>query len=173
MHVLLIAPPGRGKSGPLRRIARTTGKPLFGYETIKEDALAEDGKGSPIYIYELGSPRTRNEHNLAGYCLNHHAVVFPEAFDRFAAKLRRPVPADHLICLDELGPMESRSPAFCDAVLALLDGPIPVLAAVRDKDTPFLQSVRSHPGCRCFPLSDSAPDRIIREAAACLQEAIR
>lgn len=163
MHILLIGPPGSGKSHLIHRVTKSLGKPLFGYETVKEDDLAVAGKGSPIYIYEIGKNHARTSDNLAGWCLDHHATTYPETFTRFAPKLSRPVPDDHLIVLDEIGSMESRSAAFCDAILALLDGDIPVIAAVRDKDTPFLNTVRSHPKCRCFRLSEADPDSILSQ----------
>lgn len=163
MHILLIGPPGSGKSELIQKITDILGMPVYGYETVKEDHLAVEGKGSPIYIYEIGKPHERTVENLAGWCLDHHATTYPEAFTRFAPKLRRNIPKDCLIVLDEIGSMESRSPAFCDAILARLDGDIPVVAAVRDKDTAFLHSVRSHPKCRCFRLPEEASDSILSQ----------
>ena len=171
MHTLLIARPDSGKSDLIKQIISHIGTPVFGYETIKEDSLAEEGKGSPIYIYEIGKPHDRRIDNLAGYCLDHHAATFPEAFDRFAPKLQVSVPAGHLIVLDEIGSMESKSPAFCVAILALLDGSVPVIAAVRDKDTPFLNTVRSHPNCKCFYLTSDNRERIFAEVINHIQEA--
>ena len=171
MHILIVAHSGTGKGSLMKRIISCIGRSVRGYETVKEDTLAEDGRGSPIYIYEYGKPRIRSSENLAGYCLNHHAVTFPEAFDRFAPKLRAPVPANHLLVLDEIGPMESKSPVFCEAVLKLLDGEVPVLAAVRDKDTAFLNTVRNHPNVKCFRLTADNRDEIYKEAIRALKEA--
>ncbi|MCI6811842.1 MAG: molybdopterin-guanine dinucleotide biosynthesis protein B [Lachnospiraceae bacterium] len=60
----------------------------------------------------------------------------------------------NLILMDEPGFMESEAKDFCRSVLAILDGSTPVIAAVKDKDTPFLNAVRNHPNCRCFYLDE-------------------
>lgn len=163
MHILLVSRSGIGKSGLIRRVTQALNRPVFGYESVKEDALADPVNGSPIYLYEIGKPRLRSAENLAGYCLNRHATTFPGAFDRFAPRLRAGVPEGYIIVLDEIGPMESGSPAFRDAILALLDGDVPVIAAVRDKNTPFLNTVRSHPNCKCFYLTPENRDSVFSE----------
>ena len=173
MHILIISHSGCGKHELIEDILSQLNKPIWGYETVKEDSLAQDGLGSPIYIYEAGLPHVRTDENLAGYCLNHHARTFPEAFDRFAPKLRLPVPDGYLTLLNEIGTMESRSDNFCAAVMALLDGVSPVLAAVRDKDTAFLHAVRSHPNCKCFRLCTDNRAQITAEAVKYLQEAFQ
>lgn len=87
-------------------------------------------------------------------------------FDRYAPKLLSPVPEGHMILLDELGFMESASEKFCSAVLSLLDGSTPVIAAVKHKDFPFLQAVRSHPNCRCFHITEENRDTLFPEVLA-------
>ena len=39
----------------------------------------------------------------------------------------------------------------------------PVIAAVKDRDTAFLSSVRSHPGCRCFFITEENRDALYEE----------
>ena len=50
--------------------------------------------------------------------------------------------------MDELGFLERDASRFQAAVLAALRGPQPVLAAVKNRDDPFLRAVRSVPGVR-------------------------
>ena len=48
--------------------------------------------------------------------------------------------------MDELGFMESQAHDFTAAVFRTLDGPVPVLAAVKNRfDVEFLNAVRAHP----------------------------
>lgn len=149
MHVLIVGPKGAGKSTLIRRLAQALGKPVWGYETWKEDALADAQRGSPIYLREFGDTA---EPILVGHCKQRHAQAVAEGFERFAPRLIRP-PEGHLVILDEIGFLETSSAAFCQGILTLLDGDIPVLAAVRDKPGPFLDRVRSHPNVRCFFLT--------------------
>lgn len=77
--------------------------------------------------------------------------------------MRTPVPNGHIVLLDEVGFMEASSKAFCSAVLSLLDGDIPVLAAVKDKEIPFLEQVRNHPKGKCFYITEENRDELFAE----------
>lgn len=160
MHALIVGSRGVGKSTLIRRVLEELGCPIFGFETKMESSGDEDIPGDPVYLYEVGKPRVQGEENLVGRCRNKCFDVQPETFDRFAPRLRRPVPADHVVVLDELGILESSSPDFCGAVLALLDGDAPAIAAVKHKDTPFLEAVRSHPNCKCFRITRENRDEL-------------
>ena len=137
VHALIVGPRGVGKTTLIRRVLSQLGRPVFGFETKKENPLADEVRGSPIYIYDPGTEHKQTPENLVGYCKNKHFSSVKNVFDRFATKLRTPVPNGHIVLLDEVGFMEASSKAFCGAVLSLLDGDIPVLAAVKDKEIPF------------------------------------
>lgn len=94
------------------------------------------------------------------------ATVYPEAFERNAYLIEEAKPGGILI-MDEIGPMESKSPRFCAAFLAALDGNVPILASVRDNDTPFLEQVRSHPNVRCFYLAEESK-KMVTNVLGCL-----
>ncbi len=156
MHTLIVGAPGAGKSTLIERLLAETDRPVFGYRTKKETALMDlekDPRGAPIFIYPAGEETVQTAENRIGFCVDRRPTVFPETFDRYAPKLARTPPQNAIILMDEIGFMETRSKAFCDAILQHLDGDIPVLAAVKDKDIPFLNAVRGHPNCRCFFLT--------------------
>ena len=58
---------------------------------------------------------------------------------------------------------EAKSEAFCQAVLYLLDGKNPVIAAVKSKDIAFLNAVRAHPNVRCFFITSENRDALYEE----------
>ena len=51
----------------------------------------------------------------------------------------------------------------------LLDGDAPVLAAVKDRELPFLERVRAHPKCRSFFITPENRDRLFLEVLAQLR----
>lgn len=162
MHALIVGANGTGKTTLIQGVLLALGRPVCGFETKKEDALA-DANGSPIYIYETGKPRRQSPENLVGSCRDRKAVPVCAGFDRFARQFSLPREGSCVVVMDEIGFLESQSPLFCSLVLSLLDGNRPVLAAVRDKDTPFLRAVRAHPNARCFSLTPENRDSLSRE----------
>lgn len=169
MHALIVGRRGVGKSTLIHRVLQELGRSVSGYETKKEDALADAEHGIPVYIYEAGACRQRSEENLLGCCRDGAVSVRTEAFDRYARKLAAQQ-AGEIILLDEIGFMETKSSAFCRTIMELLDGRTPVLAAVKDKDIPFLEAVRTHPHVRCFLITEANRDALYEEVLTFMKQ---
>lgn len=163
MHILIVGARGVGKSTLIRKLLEQNKKPLFGFLTKKEQGMADPLLGDPIYIYEPGKPREHKQENLIGWCKEQRPTVRKEVFDRYAQKLKSPIDPEALILMDEIGFLEKVSPAFCEEILRLLDGDIPILAAVKDKNTDFLRTVRSHTKARCFYITEENRDTLLPE----------
>ena len=140
-HIIIVGSNGVGKSTLINALLKEIPVPIDGVITKKEAPRA-DGF-SPVYIHPYGVPRTFSEENCIGLCRAGRSVAHPEAFDRYAKTMR--LRMDGVIVLDELGFLETNATEFTAAVLALMDRAPLVIAAVRDKDTPFLHAVRTHP----------------------------
>lgn len=173
MHALIVGDRGVGKSTLIHRVIQELNMPLFGFETKKETGLADPELGEPVYIYEAGKDRVRSEENLIGYCGKKDRAQFRKTFEGFAPKLREEIPEGSIILLDELGIMESEATEFCSAVLSLLDGETPVIAAVKPKNTAFLQAVRSHDNCRCFYITQENREKLFEEVLAFMQKEVK
>ena len=76
----------------------------------------------------------------------------PESFDRRGCALLAPGGCD-LLLMDELGRMELEAHDFRAAVMASLDGDIPVLGVIKPEHNAFLDGIRSHGGVELFPLT--------------------
>ena len=170
MHALIIGHPGVGKSTLIQNVICALSCPVGGYFTKKEDALADGLLGSPVYLYDASQPRRQTPENLVGFVRDRHPKAHPEAFDRLASVILSPVPRGGIVVMDEIGTMESKSGDFCQAIRTRLEGDTPVLAAVKEKDTPFLLEVRSHPNCRCFYITPENRDALLSEITDFLRE---
>lgn len=93
-------------------------------------------------------------------------TVFPAAFDGEGVRLLSPPPGCRLLLMDELGRMERTAQVFCRAVLAALDGPVPILGVVKPESNPLLDAVRAHPRTVLLPVTaenrDGIPGQIAR-----------
>lgn len=150
MHALIVGEPGVGKSTLIQRVKRSISLPVSGFETAKEPSLYIKNRGIPVYIHKIGLPRVCSDENLLAYVGTGKPEIFKCAFDLFSPQVEACRESTGLIVMDELGFLESVSPRFCNAVLELLAGSTPILAAVKPKNTEFLRMVRSHPNCRVF-----------------------
>lgn len=172
MHTLIVGARQVGKSTLIRRILNEIGRPVYGFETRKEDDLADDVHGSPVYIYPAWQEHVHTQDNLVGYCKDKRPEICHGAFDRFAPRLMSP-PDDCMVLLDEIGFMESASAPFCNAIRQLLGGDAPVIAAVKHNDMPFLNEVRAHPNCRVFHITEENRDQLYEEVLAFVRAQLR
>ena len=155
-HILIVGRNGVGKSTVIRALLETIPGPISGVITKKE-APQPDGF-CPVYIHSYGVPKRYGIENRIGLCSRGNSIAFPEAFDRFAASPS--FPKDGVVVFDELGFLESSAPRFTEAVLKTLDDAPLVIAAVRDKSTPFLDAVRSHPRADVYRIDPENRDRL-------------
>ena len=170
MHALIVGDRGVGKSTLIRRVLQELNRPVFGFETKKEEQLEDPLRGCPIYIYDAGKPHIRTPHNLIGYHKEQDIPAITAAFDRYAPSLMGPVAENAVVELDEIGFLEASAENFCHAVLHLLDGRNPVIAAVKNREHPFLDAVRNHPNARCFYITAKNRDTLYEEVLAFIKQ---
>lgn len=166
-HALIVGAQGVGKSTLIKKVLKELALPVSGYETKKEDSLADPSLGTPVYIYPAGKEHVQAPDRLLGYRACKNPVTFSEAFDRFADRLNAESDSG-IVLLDEIGFMESGAESFRAAIMKKLDGDIPVIAAVKNVDTPFLCAVRAHPNCRCFFIDEENRDTLFPQVLAFL-----
>ena len=163
MHALIVGDRGVGKSTLIHRVLKNLNRTVFGFETKKEEQLEDPIRGCPIYIYDAGKAHFQTPNNLIGYHKERDIPAITAAFDRYASKLLEVTPEDAVVELDEIGFLEAKSDAFCQAVLHLLEGKNPLIAAVKNREHPFLDAVRNHPNARCFYITAENRDALYEE----------
>ena len=170
MHALIVGDRGVGKSTLIHRVLKNLNRTVFGFETKKEEQLEDPIRGCPIYIYDAGKAHFQTPNNLIGYHKERDIPAITAAFDRYASKLLEVTPEDAVVELDEIGFLEAKSDAFCQAVLHLLEGKNPVIAAVKKREHPFLDAVRNHPNARCFYITAENRDALYEEVLAFMKQ---
>lgn len=155
-HILITGRRNAGKSTLIRALLEAIPVPVQGMITKKEKP--DETGFSPVYIHRYGEPKRYTPENCVGRCREGHSVAYPEAFDRFSQQM--PFPNEGVTVFDELGFLESNALRFTNAVLQTLDGAQLVIAAVRDKDTPFLNAVRAHPRAVVYRIDEENRDKL-------------
>lgn len=160
--ILLTGRRRSGRSSMIRALLQGISAPVFGYETVTM-GCREDGYHE-IYLYPYGQERhEKREENHVGDCNTRQRVIYTQVFDRLGSSCLTQK-KDGILVMDEIGFMESGAADFCRTVLDCLDGPLPVLAAVRTGiETPFLQQVTGHPNVRCIDMRPERFDEVYRE----------
>ncbi|MEG1524206.1 MAG: nucleoside-triphosphatase [Clostridia bacterium] len=162
-HILISGDIGVGKSTLIRQLLLESGKSCCGFLTKR---LPADEHGeSATYLHAASiseEDRFYTQENRIGSCNNKHCTFqCPVAFDTYGVKLLSIKPGCILL-MDELGFMENDALIFQHAVLKLLDSDTPVLAAIKNKRTPFLEAVRTHRNVQVYNLTIDNRDAIRR-----------
>lgn len=171
MHILILGDVGVGKSTLIRRLVEDTGKTPYGFLTEKH--RREPGEDARVYIHSPGKEKSYTEANCVGRCGEAVPVGFPEVFVSAGVPMLSGIPSGSLVVMDELGVMESGAEAFCRAVLDVLDGEYLVLAAVKNKDTPFLRQVLTHPRARVYRITPENREALYYKIKEDLREEAR
>lgn len=148
-HLFLTGEKGVGKSTLIRHLL--VGHRPCGFRTIRVEGVLE----RPSVHLLAAAGGVPSEENLLFYC----GAYAPEAFDTLGVAALQNRDGDVLL-MDELGPAESRAEKFAAAVLAALDGELPVLGVLQRADTEFLRAVASHPRVRVVTVTEGNRDEL-------------
>jgi nucleoside-triphosphatase len=143
MRIMLEGRPGAGKSTVARRLADRLGQdgiPVSGFVT---EEIRERGRRRGFSVERLGGERG---------VLAHVEIPGPPRVGRYGVDLaaleRVAIPAleqatEHDIAIiDELGKMELASRLFQEALSALFERPVPVVATVQSASHPFTDALK-------------------------------
>jgi len=77
--------------------------------------------------------------------------------------IRQAVRARRRVVIDEIGPMEIRSPIFRDAVNEALDSEVPVLATIFARSLAFTDAIKSRPDVTLIEVRSDNRERLVSE----------
>ena len=139
--ILLTGRPGCGKTTLIKRVVDELALPAGGFYT---EEIRQRGERVGFKIITLSGEEAvfadvdfRTPQRLGKYGLDLAALetVGVEA-------LRTAVRGRQLVVIDEIGPMEIRSPVFCDVVNDALDSGEPILGTITARSFPFTNAIK-------------------------------
>ena len=150
-HLFLTGDKGVGKSTLARCLL--AGHTPCGFRTVRVTGVLD--RPSVHLLPAVGG--VPSAENLLFYC----GAYSCERFDTLGTAALRDRDGDVLL-MDELGFLERDAHRFQEAVLAALRGDQPVLAAVKNRNDPFLQAVRGVPGVRVLYITRENREGLFR-----------
>lgn len=153
-----------GKSTLLRKLVSRAGLPVYGFITQKISCL----DGDRFYIFPASLPESRrvcSDENLIAIRKSFFTAR-PEVFDSLGTEYIRQAQKGGILLMDELGFLESEALLFQNEVFRALNGDIPVLAALRQKeDAEFLRRVRRCENTVLYTVTEQNRDALFYELA--------
>lgn len=158
-HIIIAGKRHIGKTTLVDRLLDGFGGPVYGFRTAPGKSMRKGYKS--FFIHPAGaSERTESEENHIGDGNGIQPVGYPEAFDNYGVRCLEAEPGG-VIVMDELGFMEKDASAFCERVLELFDGDIPVLATAKaGHDIEFLNKLLNHPNADVYYITIENRDEL-------------
>ena len=162
--VLLTGRPGSGKTTLIKRVVNELARPAGGFytEEIRERGarvgfkiVTTDGKEALLAHVDFKSTERLGKYGLDLSALETMAV----------AALRTAARARQLVVIDEIGPMEIRSPIFREAVNEALESGTPVLATITARSFRFTDAIKKRPDVTLIEVRPNNRDQFVTELA--------
>ena len=171
MHVFLTGDIQVGKSTLASKVLAAMGDVrLGGFRTITVDDRP-DAFGSLYLVPAAAEHPVCGDENRVGIRRGYGRGTegFPEVFNRAGTAVLAGAEDCELILMDEIGKLESDSPAFLSRIAALLDGDVPIFGVLRKEgETPQQMLVRSHPKVCLIEVTAENRDALADEITALL-----
>ncbi len=173
MHVFLKGPIQIGKStAVLKSIERLSiEKSLVPCGFLTHAGLFED---FDLYISALGEPAVYDDRHRIAHRSDKGAFGITGTFDSLGVELLEDAQKKGgLICMDELGFLEKEAFQFQEAVLACLDGSVPVLGVIKGKTVPWHEKITSHPSVTVIEVTLENRSEVVDQVLAAFNASLR
>ena len=164
-HIIIAGKRHVGKTTLVRRLLENADCPVYGFRTASGKSVKKGFRS--FYIFPADSydlPETAENHIGDGG--GGFPETYPDVFNTYGVKCLEAAP-DGIIIMDELGFMEKDAEVFCNRVLELLDGDIPVIATAKTgHDIDFLNKVLNHPNADVYYINKENRDELFEKLIA-------
>lgn len=167
--ILITGRPGCGKTTLIKRVVSNLPRRAGGFYT-EEIRLAGKRAGFKIVAVDgkeavFAHVDFKSSERLGKYGLDLSAL------ERIGVgAVRQAIQARQLIVIDEIGPMEIRSPIFRDAVNEALNSELPLLATIFARPLPFTDAIKSRSDVRLIEVRPDNRERLVSELSDKIRE---
>lgn len=160
--VLLTGQPGSGKTTLIKRVLKELPERSGGFYTeeirkrgtrVGFKIVTLDGDEAVLAHVDFTTPERLGKYRLDLSALEAVAVK----------AVRDAVRARGLVVIDEIGPMEIRSPTFRDVVGEALDSDVPVLATIFARPLPFTDAIKMRPDVTVIEVRRDNREKLVSE----------
>jgi nucleoside-triphosphatase len=165
--LLLSGRPGVGKTTVIKSVAQALGDRADGFYT---EEVRHQGKRQGFQLVGLrrGERATLAHVRLKGRDrpnVGRYGVDVAALEQIGVAALERATAQSRVIFIDEIGKMELFSEAFKRAVLAAMEGQVPVIATVMARPHPWVDTLKARPNVTLWQVTienrDEMPSRVL------------
>jgi nucleoside-triphosphatase len=163
--VLLTGRPGCGKTTLIKRVVNELALPAGGFYT---EEIRQRGQRVGFKIITLDGAEAVLAHvdfntkqRVGKYGLNLHAL---ESIGTEAICIG--VRARQLVVIDEIGPMEIRSPVFCDVVNDALESGEAILGTITARSFPFTNAIKKRDDVTLIEVAPNNREQLVLELSA-------
>jgi len=166
-NLLLTGNPGCGKTTLIRRVVARLGCPIGGFytEEIREGStrlgfkvITFDGHEGILAHVGVDSPLRVGKYGVDLKALETVGV----------ASVRHALSETALVVIDEIGPMELFSQAFCQVVLDALDSECVVFGSIVKRSKPFSDQIKARPDVTVIEVYRGNRDMLVDRVVAVL-----
>lgn len=159
-HLFLTGEKRVGKSTLVRALLAGYPGVVGGFFTVKAEGVVP-GRVS-VHLLRAGGREIPAADNLLFCCGDSDAGAAAARFDVLGCAALEAVPAPGLLVMDELGPHEGEAAVFRRAVLAALEGDVPILGVLQRCSAPFPAQIAAHPRVQVVEVTPDNRDRLAR-----------
>ena len=158
-HIVITGKRHVGKTTLVNRLLEGREEPVYGFRTAPGTSVRKGYKS--FYIFPAGAgERVESEENHIGDGNGIGPVAYPEAFNNCGVRCLQAEPGG-IIVMDELGFMEKDAEEFCNKVLELFDGDIPIIATAKSgHDIDFLNKILNHQNADVYYITPDNRDEL-------------
>lgn len=160
--ILLTGRPGCGKTTLIKRVVKNLPQGAGGFYT---EEIRDGSTRAGFKIVTLEGDEVAFAH--VDFKTSNHVGRYGldlSALERIGVgAVRQAIRARRLVVIDEIGPMEIRSPIFRDTVNEALDSEVPVLATIFARPLPFTDPIKFRPDVTLIEVRPDNRERLVSE----------